>query len=388
MRGSVRGLGRVPGSTSATPEVHSVRGDRPLSDAALRPRPRQLRRVAALGRDGAAALTRATARAGHPRRAAAQPQPGARSDDRLSPRPRRPVYLRANGGRTREVLRAAAGSSRPLDLQLIIHGSIANAPYAALYLLRDYEGEAISTLPVDGHAAAASATVDTRRSLARRGPGQLTDASSCSRARRCTCACFELSIAARLGYRRGHEPKIMKNRIRSLVFSMCLATAALLPAEADAALNAYLTVKGQKQGQIKGGVTKKAQEGKIQVIAVSHEIVSPRDSASGLPTGKVQHKPFVVHKQVDKASPLLYSMLVNNENISTWELGVYQPDAKGVDTLAYTVKLTNASIASMRVISDDDGKLTEVLTFTYQKIEWTWADGGITAMDDWESPVK
>jgi hypothetical protein len=65
-----------------------------------------------------------------------------------------PVYLRANGGRTREVLRAAAGpdgktSSRPLDLQLIIHGSIANAPYAALYLLRDYEGEAISTLPVE-----------------------------------------------------------------------------------------------------------------------------------------------------------------------------------------------------------------------------------------------
>jgi hypothetical protein len=60
-----------------------------------------------------------------------------------------PVYLRANGGRTREILRAAAGSSRPLDLQLIIHGSIANAPYAALYLLRDYEGEAISTLAIE-----------------------------------------------------------------------------------------------------------------------------------------------------------------------------------------------------------------------------------------------
>ena len=60
-----------------------------------------------------------------------------------------PVYLRANGGRTREVMRAAAGSSRPLDIQLIIHGSIANAPYAALYLLRDYDGEAISTIQVD-----------------------------------------------------------------------------------------------------------------------------------------------------------------------------------------------------------------------------------------------
>jgi hypothetical protein len=60
-----------------------------------------------------------------------------------------PVYLRANGGRTREILRAAAGGARPLDITLIIHGSIANAPYAALYLLHDYDGEAISTIPVE-----------------------------------------------------------------------------------------------------------------------------------------------------------------------------------------------------------------------------------------------
>lgn len=60
-----------------------------------------------------------------------------------------PVYLRANGARTREILRAAAGRSGLLDLQLVIHGSIANAPFAALYHLSDYEGEAISTLPVE-----------------------------------------------------------------------------------------------------------------------------------------------------------------------------------------------------------------------------------------------
>ena len=60
-----------------------------------------------------------------------------------------PVYLRANGARTREVLRAASARGSFVDVQLVLHGSIANAPYAALYLLRDYEGEAISTLPVE-----------------------------------------------------------------------------------------------------------------------------------------------------------------------------------------------------------------------------------------------
>ena len=27
------------------------------------------------------------------------------------------------------------------------------------------------------------------------------------------------------------------------------------------------------------------------------------------------------------------------------------------------------------------------IAFTYQKIEWTWNDGGIMATDDWEAPV-
>lgn len=60
-----------------------------------------------------------------------------------------PVYLRANMARCREVVRAAgATEAGALDIQLVIHGSVANAPYAALYHLRDYAGEAIDTAPV------------------------------------------------------------------------------------------------------------------------------------------------------------------------------------------------------------------------------------------------
>jgi len=41
------------------------------------------------------------------------------------------------------------------------------------------------------------------------------------------------------------------------------------------------------------------------VINFEQEIVSPRDAASGLPTGKRQHKPFVITKELDKSSPVL-----------------------------------------------------------------------------------
>jgi type VI secretion system secreted protein Hcp len=178
----------------------------------------------------------------------------------------------------------------------------------------------------------------------------------------------------------------MQNRIRSLVFSVCLATVALLPmSEAHAALNAYLKLNGQKQGDVKGSVTKKGSEGAIQVIAVSHEIVSPRDAASGLPTGKRTHKPLVIRKQLDKSTPILNRMMVDDEIIKSWELGVYLPNSKGVDSLAYTIKLTDAGIASIKLVSDADGNLFEEIMFTYKKIEWTWTDGGITADDDWEA---
>jgi len=165
------------------------------------------------------------------------------------------------------------------------------------------------------------------------------------------------------------------------------------------ALQAYLNLKGQKQGEIKGSVTQKGREGKIAIIAVSHEIISPRDPASGLPTGKRMHKPFVVTKELDKSSPLLYNALVNNENIPDWQLQFWTPQIKaatggGTEVQHYTVKLTNANIASIafRMANNKHPDLMkfaeyEEVAYTYQKVGWTWNDGGISAEDDWETPV-
>ena len=131
------------------------------------------------------------------------------------------------------------------------------------------------------------------------------------------------------------------------------------------------------------------------VIAASHDISSPRDSASGLATGKRKHQPFVITKEVDKSSPLLYNILVNNENITEWELQFWSPGSNsrtgfGIEKQCYTVKLTNANISdiSFRMLNNKNPELVrfaeyEEISFTYQKITWTWVDGGIMAEDDW-----
>jgi len=160
------------------------------------------------------------------------------------------------------------------------------------------------------------------------------------------------------------------------------------------ALNSYLKLKGQEQGDIKGGVTQKGREGKILVMAFDHEIQSPRDPASGLPTGKRIHRPFTITKEIDKSSPLLYSALVNNETITMWELQCFAAKSSGAEVNNYTVTLTNARIVDIisnmlnnKVPENAKMPIMEEVSFAYQKIQWTWVDGGITASDDWESPI-
>ena len=88
------------------------------------------------------------------------------------------------------------------------------------------------------------------------------------------------------------------------------------------ALNAYLTLEGGSQGEIKGSVTQAGREDTIMVIAFDHKVTSPRDAASGLPTGKRQHGPLTICKELDKSSPLLMQALTNNETIPTFRLGL------------------------------------------------------------------
>ena len=159
------------------------------------------------------------------------------------------------------------------------------------------------------------------------------------------------------------------------------------------ALNAYLTIVAEKQGPIRGSVTQKGREGKILVFAGTHEIVCPRDPASGRPTGKRMHKPFIVTKELDRSTPLLYSVLANNENIKEWELQLWQPSPTGVERQHFTVRLTNANISAIyfRMANTRSAKAArlpeyEEVSFTYQKIEWTWTEGGLSAEDDWETP--
>lgn len=165
------------------------------------------------------------------------------------------------------------------------------------------------------------------------------------------------------------------------------------------ALNAFLTLEGKKQGSVKGSVTQKGREGTIMVIAANHEVLMLMNNSGGAAVGKRVHKPFVITKELDKSTPLLYQALVSNEQLTKWVLKFYAPATTaagggGQEKQHFTIELTNASIAGIKFVlpntkDPETVKLNpyEEIEFVYQKIQWTWTDGGITSMDDWQQMV-
>lgn len=150
-------------------------------------------------------------------------------------------------------------------------------------------------------------------------------------------------------------------------------------------------------GPMEGEVTQAGREGSHRLLAYSHEIISPRDAASGLPTGKRQHKPFRIVKLINKSSPLLLNAMAKNQTLPSIEIDVWSPGgaAGGQEILFFTYTLTDASIASIRPwmpnTSDPSTRAyppAEEVSFTYQKIEWRFHNGSIVGEDDWDSGVR
>jgi type VI secretion system secreted protein Hcp len=144
---------------------------------------------------------------------------------------------------------------------------------------------------------------------------------------------------------------------------------------------------------IDGEATAPGYAKSIEILSWSHSIVSPRDAASGQATGKRQHKPMTITKELDKSTPLLFSKLITNGTIPFCVVTFLHKFSNGTTEPYMTITLTNAHVAGVDETKGDTrmadqrhlGEYEEV-SFTYQKITWE-AIGGITAEDDWEAPV-
>ena len=147
-------------------------------------------------------------------------------------------------------------------------------------------------------------------------------------------------------------------------------------------------LKGQTQGEFHADAGLADRPGTVpkHLFSTSEfffSVHTPRDAQSGLPTGKRIYVPATFLKANGPSTPQLYQALATNEALPTVVFDCY-----GQAGLAHSVKLFNASVASMdfshpdlRVAKTQGYADCTQVALTFQKIEID--HGPVSVADQW-----
>src|SRR4051794_34994648 len=101
---------------------------------------------------------------------------------------------------------------------------------------------------------------------------------------------------------------------------------------------AFMNVDGGTLGTIEGEATEQGHEKWITVSGYDGDTSVPVSTGGGGSTGRVQFKPIVITKPIDKATPKLFQALVTNRRLPAVQIDFVRPNGAG-DEVFYSVKL-------------------------------------------------
>jgi type VI secretion system secreted protein Hcp len=174
-------------------------------------------------------------------------------------------------------------------------------------------------------------------------------------------------------------------RFTSFSIAALLMFAVALPASAT---DIYCTVVGARQGPFQGDPAARGSATQIAVYTLTQELKIPFDAATGQSTGKRQHSPLTIVKELDKSSPQFFEAAVTNEVLKSVTCTLNRNSANGQTRAYFKIVLTNALIVEIKDSGDGvngaaHGDERERISFSFQKIELTDLDSNTTAVDDW-----
>ena len=185
--------------------------------------------------------------------------------------------------------------------------------------------------------------------------------------------------------------------IRKLLSLGAGAVLFLQAVTASAALDAYISVKGQKQGQFKGNSHRDASSN--VVVKFTHGPTSPADFNRRTAAGEKIHEPLVVTLKLDDSTrPQWVTAQGGGEVLSSVVLSMFRPASKSSPAAVERITLTNALIEKLDVVNQPgaDEVLAEAtdaavkpiylrVQLTFQKITTTNVIGSTSTTDDWQA---
>ena len=161
------------------------------------------------------------------------------------------------------------------------------------------------------------------------------------------------------------------------------------------ALSTYLQggVATDSNGDFSGDCEQAGREGWMEIHAWDGGVVSPRDAASGLPTGKRRHKEFSILKDVDQASPILMAVLCGNGNIAELNFNMFRPSIGGDEEHFFSITLKDATVSHIHQEMLDNKfpdnmniAIRERVKFCFRSIVWSHVVASKETEDDWRAP--
>lgn len=140
--------------------------------------------------------------------------------------------------------------------------------------------------------------------------------------------------------------------------------------------------------QIGGGRSDTA----IEIVYFEHAVKSLREAGSGMATGRRQFDPIVLHKRIDKSSPLLSKAIVENQRIdATFKFYRPNPSGDGTTEQFYTIEIEDGRIDSIKQVLPDvmipistGHPPMEEVRIVFNKITWTFVPTGASHADSWK----
>lgn len=158
-------------------------------------------------------------------------------------------------------------------------------------------------------------------------------------------------------------------------------------------LPGYLFLYDENGMLLNSGSLNLGREGAIEVLSSSYGVSQSVDSHTGRMTGSRQHEPYIIHKDIDKLSPLLAIYVCEGRKLQKAEIRYYETNDAGIEREAYRVKMEGVVIMSVNanhtyIPGSSKHNMIETVGLRYNSIEWLHLEGMIKYSDAWSKPTQ
>jgi type VI secretion system secreted protein Hcp len=118
-------------------------------------------------------------------------------------------------------------------------------------------------------------------------------------------------------------------------------------------------------------------------LTTATSAAAARSAAGGRAATRRQNDPVVIVKPMDETSSFFVKAAASGETLTSVVFEFKRTVGTGTEVYQ-TVRLTNATVSSVREINGNGGRLMQEVSFTFQKIGYENKDGAAAAPESWK----